>query len=103
MLVLFKFEEEFYKKNGADVENIKPLICNQVFLKEQYQIPADCFIIAYLGTMGKAQGLDVIPQLALALKNNQVHFLLIGDGTERVLLEQQSKALELTNISFISE
>ena len=88
-------------KNGADIASIKPIDCDMAALKAQYQVPADCFIISYLGTMGKAQGLQVIPKVAATLKNTKVHFLMIGNGTERALLEQQSAQLGLTNISFI--
>ena len=89
-------------KNGADVMTIKPFVCDKLALKAQYQVPQDCFIISYLGTMGKAQGLQVIPQVAAELKDHKIHFLLIGDGTERTLLEQQSKTLGLSNISFMA-
>lgn len=89
-------------KNGADVQSIKPLACDVATLKEKYHIPVDCFIISYLGTMGRAQGLQVVPQVAAELKDRKIHFLLIGHGTEHALLEQQSQALELHNVSFIA-
>ena len=44
-------------------------------------IPDDnCFKIAFTGNIGTAQGLDILPQTAKLMKNDNVRFVIVGDG-----------------------
>lgn len=53
-------------------------------------IPADdSFKIAFTGNIGTAQGLDVLPKTAELLKNENVKFVIVGDGRYQSELEQQ--------------
>jgi len=59
------------------------------------------FIILFAGVLGPSQGLDTIIDVAEALqKENKIHFLFVGDGTEKIKLENRVKSLSLTNVSF---
>lgn len=64
------------------------------------QIPKDCFIIGYAGTMGMANALEYLVEAAVFLKNNaSVHFVLVGDGYLKEELIQ--RAQNAPNITFI--
>lgn len=43
-------------------------------------IPKDGFKIAFTGNIGTAQGLDVLPKAAKLLKDDNVKFIIVGDG-----------------------
>lgn len=47
----------------------------------------DAFTIVFTGNIGYAQGLDILPKTAALLKNENVRFLMVGDGRYRTELE----------------
>jgi glycosyltransferase involved in cell wall biosynthesis len=58
-------------------------------------------VVTYAGAIGMANDLDVLIKTANILRNrNNIHFLIVGDGKERRRLENETRALELTNITF---
>lgn len=57
------------------------------------------FVIAYVGTMGMAHGLDFILAAARQIKDPQVHFLFVGDGSEAARL--RALAANLGNVTFL--
>jgi len=62
----------------------------------------DKFVLVYGGTMGYAQGLETVLEAANLLREEeQFHFLFLGDGAEKPLLEQMAKELKLTNVQFL--
>lgn len=61
------------------------------------------FVCAYVGTVGMAHGLEVVLAAAENLKHsgrNDVQFWIVGDGAERLQLEQQAQERQLTSITF---
>ncbi len=53
------------------------------------QIPDDgSFKIAFTGNIGTAQGLDVLPQAAALLKDENVRFVIVGDGRYKAEFEK---------------
>jgi glycosyltransferase involved in cell wall biosynthesis len=61
----------------------------------------DKFIVTYAGALGLANDITTILRAAARLRHDpRIHFLLAGGGKERQNLEQQARALELTNITF---
>ncbi len=63
----------------------------------------DRFTCAYVGTIGMAAGLEVIIQAAELLRSreqNNIAFLLVGDGAEREKLEQTAREKGLDNVVF---
>lgn len=59
-------------------------------------------VLLHFGAMGRANGLDFIVEVANKLKDNQdIHFVLVGDGSERKGLEEKIKRLELKNIEIL--
>ena len=64
---------------------------------------ADKFNIVYGGNFGPAQNLSNIIEAAYLLKNqSHIQFVLIGDGVERVSLENMVKSKRIKNVLFIS-
>ncbi len=51
------------------------------------------FVIAYVGTFGMAHGLDFILRAARGIGNPDIHFLLVGDGSEAEELQRQAEGL----------
>jgi len=60
------------------------------------------FIVAHSGNMGVKQGLDVVLDAALQLKEHQeIVFLLVGDGAMKSHLVKRADALGLDNVRFL--
>lgn len=57
--------------------------------------PADGILVVHAGNMGSKQGLENVVEAArLAdVKTAPVHFILLGDGGERQMLEQRAKGI----------
>ena len=54
------------------------------------EIPDDgAFRIAFTGNVGTAQGLDVLPRAAALLKEENLRFVIVGDGRYQAELERQ--------------
>ena len=58
------------------------------------------FIILFGGVMGPAQGLDVVIPAARDLRDTNICFLLVGDGTEKRRLQYLATKHGLNNIVF---
>ncbi|MFK5975005.1 MAG: glycosyltransferase family 4 protein [Sulfurovum sp.] len=94
-------KEKFnYIPNGVlleEVSNFEP-ISKEV----EAQIPKDKFIVGYLGTLGIANALDTLLKSAKIVKDNKhIHFLLVGKGDEKALLEAYVLKNMLSNVTFI--
>ena len=61
------------------------------------------FKVLFAGNVGQAQGLNVILEAALILKDNlpKIHFLILGQGLQLDDLKRQAKELGLDNVHFI--
>lgn len=62
----------------------------------------DRFVVAYIGNLGLAQGLDHLLDAAqqLAHKAPRMRLLLVGEGPRRARLEDRAQMLGLTNVVF---
>jgi glycosyltransferase involved in cell wall biosynthesis len=59
------------------------------------------FIIMYSGNMGYTHNVEIIIELAIALQTNEnIHFLLIGEGQKKEQLLNLTKQNNLNNITF---
>ena len=94
-------EQIIYLPNWVDTQEIKPAprlnaLRTELGLSEKAQV------VLYSGSIGRKQGLDIIPRIApaLASTNPDLVFLLVGDGSGRSDLEQVVKKQSLTNIRF---
>ncbi len=63
---------------------------------------ADKFVVMHSGNIGLSQGLETVIQAAARLSGlPDIHFVFIGDGVQRPLLESQARALGLRNVLFL--
>jgi colanic acid biosynthesis glycosyl transferase WcaI len=60
------------------------------------------FVVGHCGNMGVKQGLDLVLDAAVLLKEQRnLVFLLAGDGAKKACLEQRAAALGLDNVRFL--
>jgi len=72
-------------------------------IREKYNL-TDKFIVGYAGNVGLAQGLEVLIEAATTLKANQdVVFLIVGNGAEQERLMSMAEARNLKNIIFVNQ
>lgn len=58
-------------------------------------------VILFLGTLGYAQGGEILLEAANALREEEaIHFLVVGDGPARPGLEEEARRLGLENVTF---
>jgi glycosyltransferase involved in cell wall biosynthesis len=87
----------YYLPNGFDLDeyyHTKPLDSNIIQL-----LPRDKFIIGYVGALGIANDLSYLIESAKSLQRySKIHFVLVGDGSEKESLQRQ--ASQLNNVTF---
>lgn len=92
-------EKVLFLPNGVDTVRHQPCPCDGT-LKESLGL-AGKKVVLYSGTLGRAHGLEHVLQAAKILENEQdIHFLFLGDGSERPALEKQQRQLGLRNVTF---
>ena len=96
-------EKFYYLPNGIEIEdtNVKP---RSIPLPEKVleMIPKDKFIVAYTGTVGIANNLGYLIEVAKLLQNeHEIHFIILGNGGEKENLQQNVRELGLENVTFI--
>lgn len=87
--------------NWAHNEHLKPVEkANNSFLK-QLQLE-DKFIVLYSGNMGMTHDIDVLVDVANELKENAaIHFLFIGEGAKKEIIEKKIADYQLTNCTVL--
>jgi colanic acid biosynthesis glycosyl transferase WcaI len=95
-----KYKKTYRLSNGVDLKKYYPGEKNNSLRLWKGERN---YAAIYTGLHGIAQGLDQIIELALmSKKNNQdIQFILIGDGPEKSSLIDRAKKLDLNNITFI--
>ncbi len=89
-----------YLPNGIEIEEKEsvPLAHDM-----EEKIPTEKFIIGYSGTIGIANNLDYLIDVAEIMKeNDEIHFILLGNGGEKKRLQERVKRLSLTNVTFLA-
>jgi colanic acid biosynthesis glycosyl transferase WcaI len=92
-------EKVFFLPNGVDTQRHmpQPPDCS---LKEKLGL-AGKRVILYSGTLGRAHGLEHVLEAAKLLEDQpEIHFLFLGDGSERPSLEKLQGHLGLHNVTF---
>ena len=56
-------------------------------------------IVAYAGSMGEPNSLDTLLDAAVLLRDEKIHFVLVGDGHLRERLQQRMAQLQLPRVS----
>jgi glycosyltransferase involved in cell wall biosynthesis len=86
-------------KNGIDPSHFVPKEKNHEILNSSDL--SDKFIIGYIGTHGMAHKLDFIIQSASKIKEDNIHFLFIGDGAEKQNVMNLANDLNMINVTFL--
>jgi glycosyltransferase involved in cell wall biosynthesis len=64
--------------------------------------PEGSFVAAFVGNIGLAAGVDVILDAAVELRAaTNVHFAIVGDGSEYARLKRRAEDERLTNVHFL--
>lgn len=85
---ILKYNQEVSKdKVEVNPNTIEPILLNysdsqKIMIRQKYRIPIDKKVLVYGGNLGKPQGLDFLLETIEGTKNEDVFFLIIGDGTE---------------------
>lgn len=87
--------------NWAHNEHLMPVAKTEnSFLKEHGL--ADKFIVLYSGNLGMTHDIDVLVDVANELKENAtIHFLFIGEGAKKVIIEKKIADYQLTNCTVL--
>ena len=87
--------------NWAHNEHLMPVAkADNSFLKEHGL--EDKFIVLYSGNMGMTHDIDVLVDVANELKENTaIHFLFIGEGAKKEIIEKKIADYQLTNCTVL--
>jgi glycosyltransferase involved in cell wall biosynthesis len=86
--------------NGVDPALFDPSATGKK-LRQQWNLD-DKFIVTYAGALGMANDIPNILRAADRLRDeNDVHFILAGEGKDRSVLEELAEQLRLTNVTFL--
>ncbi len=89
--------------NGTNCSFFKPFE-NKMMAKSQLNLQKDKFIILYAGTIGEANGLTFLVDLADEIEKitpNTVQFLILGDGNRKEDVKKYFQSKDLQNIIFL--
>lgn len=87
-----------YIPNGLDENSVKNEEIPKSIIK---LIPKNKFIVGYAGTIGLANAMEYFVEAALLTRNENIHFILVGDGHQKYQLKQ--RANNASNITFIDK
>jgi len=86
--------------NWVDENAVRPLGVADS-LRQEWNIPLEDKVILYSGNLGEKQGLEILLDAADELKGEQdVRFVIVGNGGAREMLEARANSLELSNVQF---
>jgi glycosyltransferase involved in cell wall biosynthesis len=88
-----------YLPNGVDTEMFRP-VPYDLALSQKLKL-SEKKVILYAGTHGYAHNIDVALRSAHLLKNENLFFLFIGDGSEKTRLVKLSAMMKLDNVKFL--
>ncbi|MEB2786958.1 glycosyltransferase family 4 protein [Algoriphagus persicinus] len=88
-------------KNGVDLSKYYPG-AKPANLVKKHNLE-DKFILGYIGTHGMAHGLDFVLDQAIELECQypDLHFLFMGDGSNKTNLMERAEDAQLKNVTFL--
>jgi glycosyltransferase involved in cell wall biosynthesis len=84
----------FVVRNGPDLDTFKPVPPNHA-LKH-----GKTYLVGYVGNMGTQDGLDILLEVALHIKNSgrrDIHFTCVGTGSELSRLREMTQEMDLSD------
>ena len=95
-------EKLVFIPNASDLDVFRPDVVDETF-RARHGLEGR-FVALYAGAMGRANGLDQLVDAAatlLRLGDEQVAIVALGDGGERMQLEERAAGLRLGNLRFL--
>jgi glycosyltransferase involved in cell wall biosynthesis len=87
-------------RNWIDTNKITPISPKANSLYRELGLSSDKFYVLYAGNIGKVQGMEVVVDAAELLKNNEdIRFMIFGNGSEEKNIKEQIADKKITNIS----
>lgn len=87
-------------ENGFDLtKNLKPSLSIKE-VEKKFKLSQNKFYVSFIGTIGMAHGLEIVLNAALKVNDN-VEFLIIGEGAKKTFLKNEVKKRKIKNIKFI--
>ena len=84
---------------GTDVDMFNPQVDGSSIRKE-FGLE-NKFVVLYAGALGQANDIDTLLRAAQRLNaENEIHFVLFGDGKERPRLQSEAERMKLMNVIF---
>lgn len=90
----------YFIPNGIDAERFR---CEKRKILRGKSYLKDKFLVGYVGTIGMAHGLSVIPRAARILEDTNIHFVIIGDGAERDNIADIIEREHLNNVTMLGK
>lgn len=89
--------------NWVNIDNVYPIERKVNILFDRYNLDREKFYVCYSGNIGHSQNLELLIAAAKEIEktNEDIHFVIIGDGVAKASLEQQISTLGLKNITIL--
>ncbi len=84
--------------NWIDPDSVIPIPRKDNKLFDDYALDRDGFYIVYAGNLGTAQGVRILVDAAAILREENINFVIFGNGTEEEDIRRRIRSLHLTNI-----
>jgi glycosyltransferase involved in cell wall biosynthesis len=88
-------------RNGVDLSAFSPLT-GRAETRARLGVPRDEFVVAYVGTMGLAHGLETVLDAADLTRGEPIRYLLVGDGAREAGLKADASRRGLSNVTFVA-
>ena len=82
--------------NWTDNTSLKPIPKGEnIFIKDHKL--EDKFVVMYSGNLGHSHSIEVLIEIASAMENDNVYFIIIGEGDKKVMIDKMMKQKQLDN------
>lgn len=88
-------------ENWADVENIYPCSYAENKLVDKFKLHKK-IVLLFAGNIGRLQGLHKLFETIKKVKNQDLHYLFIGNGAAKNELLEYSKSNNLSQVTFLN-
>lgn len=98
-----KIEQKIKRKDKVSVVYNWPNNTSKIVhldFKKKHNLE-DKFVILYAGNIGKFQNVEMVVRAAKKIRNENIVFVIQGDGVRRKKIEKQVKSQSLNNIIFL--
>jgi glycosyltransferase involved in cell wall biosynthesis len=87
--------------NWCDGASVRPTAAESNALRRELGLQG-VFTVSYSGNMGIGHDFDTLLGAMWLLRNEEVHWLLIGDGPQRARLQAEVRALDVRRVTWLS-